>query len=39
VLLAAAGVTAAASLVVSGSIAIAGNIAYWLEKQGRCARI
>jgi hypothetical protein len=38
-LLAAAGITAAASVVISGSIAIVGNIAYWLEKQGRCARL
>jgi hypothetical protein len=38
-LLAVAGATAAASLVVSGSIAIVGNVVYWLEKQGRCARL
>lgn len=37
VLLAAAGVTAAASAIVSGSIAVIGNVAYWLERQGRCA--
>jgi hypothetical protein len=32
------GATAAVSAVVSGSIVVVGNVAYWFEKQGRCAR-
>ena len=37
-LLVAAGALSAASMVVSGSIALVGNVAYWIERQGRCAR-
>jgi hypothetical protein len=38
-MLAAAGFVTAASVVVSGSIAVVGNAVYWLERQGRCARV
>lgn len=37
-MLVAAGAVTAASAVVSGSIAVVGNVAYWFERQGRCAR-
>jgi hypothetical protein len=36
-ILVAFGAVAAASAVVSGSIVIVGNVAYWAEKQGKCA--
>ena len=37
-MLVATGAITAATAVVSGSIALVGNVAYWIERQGRCAR-
>jgi hypothetical protein len=37
-ILVATGAVTAATAVVSGSLALIGNVAYWFERQGRCAR-